>query len=64
MVKQKEVPTIHLDPKSDFAQGLLKMLEHKRLCGLFYDGEISLNELNRLLAEKDIKIHYSHPHLV
>jgi hypothetical protein len=62
MVKQKEIPITHLDPDSDFAQGLLKMLAHKKLCERFYAGEISLNELNRLLKEKNINIQYNHPH--
>jgi hypothetical protein len=60
MVKQKEIPVIHLDPESDFAQGLLKMLEHKKLRERFYAGEISLNELNRLLKEKNINRQYDH----
>jgi hypothetical protein len=64
MEKSKDVPIIHLDPKSPLAIGLIKMLEHKKLRERFYEGEISLNELNRLLKEKGINKKYEHPRAV
>lgn len=64
MEKRKDIPTIKLDPQSPLAKGLLMMLEHKKLRERFYDGEISLNELNRLLKEKGINKKYEHPRAV
>jgi hypothetical protein len=60
----KKVPVIRLDPESDLAIGLIKMLEHKKLREKFYEGEISMNELNRLLKEKGINKKYDHPRAV
>jgi hypothetical protein len=54
MNKIKKSAPIRLAEDSPLAQGLLKMLEHKKLRDRFYEGEISLNELNRLLKEKGI----------
>jgi hypothetical protein len=64
MNKVKKVPVIRLDPESDLAIGLIKMLEHKKLREKFYEGEISMNELNRLLKEKGINKKYDHPRAV
>jgi hypothetical protein len=64
MSKVKKVPVIRLDPESDLAIGLIKMLEHKKLRERFYEGEISMNELNRLLKEKGINKKYDHPRAV
>ena len=64
MEKRKDIPTIKLDPQSPLAKGLLMMLEHKKLRERFYEGEISLNELNRLLKEKGINKKYEHPRAV
>ncbi len=64
MNKVKKVPVIRLDPESDLAIGLIKMLEHKKLRERFYEGEISMNELNRLLKEKGINKKYDHPRAV
>ena len=64
MSKVKKVPVIRLDPESDLAIGLIKMLEHKKLRERFYEGEISMNELNRLLKEKGINKKYDHPRAI
>ena len=64
MNKVKKVPVIRLDPESDLAIGLIKMLEHKKLRERFYEGEISMNELNRLLKEKGINKKYDHPRAI
>jgi hypothetical protein len=64
MSNVKKVPVIRLDPESDLAIGLIKMLEHKKLRERFYEGEISMNELNRLLKEKGINKKYDHPRAV
>ena len=64
MNKVKKIPPIRLDPESPLAKGLLMMLEHKKLRERFYEGEISLNELNRLLKEKGINKKYDHPRAV
>jgi hypothetical protein len=64
MNKVKKIPVIRLDPESDLAIGLIKMLEHKKLREQFYEGDISMNELNRLLKEKGINKKYDHPRAV
>jgi hypothetical protein len=64
MNKVKKLPPVRLPEDSPLAQGLLKMLEHKKLRDRFYEGEISLNELNRLLKEKGINKTYEHPRAV
>jgi hypothetical protein len=64
MNKVEKVTVIRLDPESDLAIGLIKMLEHKKLRERFYEGEISMNELNRLLKEKGINKKYDHPRAV
>jgi hypothetical protein len=64
MNKIKKSAPIRLAEDSPLAQGLLKMLEHKKLRDRFYEGEISLNELNRLLKEKGINKKYDHPSTV
>lgn len=55
------MPTIHLSKDNPFGQGLLKMIEHKKLREKFWMGEISFEELNRLLLEKGINKQYEHP---
>jgi hypothetical protein len=64
MKKKHGVPVVHLDPDSPLAKDLIRMLEHKKLRTLFYAGDISLNELNRLLKEKGINKKYEHPRAV
>lgn len=58
MNKVKKIPVIRLDPESDLAIGLIKMLEHKKLREKFWLNEISLEEFNKLLKEKNINIQY------
>jgi hypothetical protein len=58
MNKVKKVPLIRLDPESDLAIGLIKMLEHKKLREKFWSGEISLEEFNKQLKEKNIDKKY------
>jgi hypothetical protein len=60
MNKVKKVPLIRLDPESDLAIGLIKMLEHKKLREKFWSGEINLEELNKQLKEKNINKQYEH----
>lgn len=55
------MPTIHLSKDNPLGQGLLKMIEHKKLREKFWMGEISFEELNRLLLEKGINKQYEHP---
>ena len=64
MKKKDGVPVVHLDPNSPLAKDLIRLLEHKKLRSLFFAGEISLNELNRLLKEKGINKKYDHPRAV
>lgn len=51
-------PSISVKPNSILAEALIKMVEHKRLRHSFRKGEITLDELNRLLTEKGIKKQY------
>lgn len=60
MRKRKKIPTIHLQPDSSLAKGLIMMLEHKKLRERFWRGEISLDQLNQLLKEKGINKQYEH----
>ena len=64
MKKKDGVPVVHLDPNSPLAKDLIRLLEHKKLRSSFFAGEISLNELNRLLKEKGINKKYDHPRAV
>jgi hypothetical protein len=64
MEKKQGVPVVHLNPESPLAKDLIRMLEHKKLRALFYAGEISMNELNRMLKEKGINKKYEHPRAV
>ena len=64
MRKRKKIQTIRLQPDSSLAKGLLMMLEHKKLREKFWMGEISFEELNRLLLEKGINKQYEHPEAV
>lgn len=52
---------IHLKADEPLAQGLLKMLEHKKLRERFWRGEITFEELNKALLEKGINKQYEHP---
>lgn len=58
MNKVKKIPVIRLDPESDLAIGLIKMLEHKKLREKFWSDEISLEEFNKQLNEKNINKQY------
>ncbi len=60
MKHSEKIPVIHLKSSSPLGAGLKKMVEHKRLRERFWLGEISLEELNQLLKEKDINKHYEH----
>ena len=64
MNKIKKLPPVHLSKDNPVAQGLLKMLEHKKLREKFWSGEITFEELNRLLIEKGINKQYEHPSAV
>jgi hypothetical protein len=57
-----KLPQVVLDPKSPLAIGLMKMLNHKRLRGQFWRGEITFDQLNQILKEKGINKQYEHPH--
>ena len=61
MNKVKKFPVIHLSKENPLAQGLLKMVEHKKLREKFWMGEITFEELNKLLLEKGINKQYEHP---
>ena len=58
MKQDIKMPTIHLESGSPLGEGLKKMVEHKRLRERFWLGEISIEELNRLLIEKNINKQY------
>ncbi len=60
MKNSETIPIIHLKSGSALGEGLKKMVEHKRLRERFWLGEISLEELNRLLKEKNINKQYEH----
>ncbi|NJN33354.1 MAG: hypothetical protein HC817_02960 [Saprospiraceae bacterium] len=53
-----------INPDSPIAQGLLKMLLHKKLREQFWLGEITFEELNKKLLELGIKKQYEHPSAV
>ena len=53
--------TIRLKADEPLAQGLLKMLEHKKLRERFWRGEITIEELNKALLEKGINKQYEFP---
>lgn len=61
MSKVKKMPKVYLSKENPVAQGLLKMLEHKKLREKFWSGEITFEELNKLLLEKGINKQYEHP---
>jgi hypothetical protein len=63
-MKVIEYPPITLKSGSPIGEGLKKMAEHKKLREQFLLGEISLDELNRLLREKGINKQYDHPRAV
>lgn len=56
--KRKRNKVVSIDPNSPIAQGLLKMVYHKRLRYQFKRGEITLLELNQQLKEKGIPRYY------
>lgn len=64
MSKVIEYPPITLQPNSSLGEGLKKMVEHKKLREQFLLGEITFEELNRLLREKGINKQYEHPRAV
>jgi hypothetical protein len=55
---------IHLKSGSPLGEGLKKMVEHKKLKERFWLGEITFEELNKLLLEKGINKQYEHPSAV
>ena len=57
----EEKKPLVVNPDSPTVQGLLKMLEHKRLREQFWFGEITFEELNKQLLEKGINKQYEHP---
>ena len=58
-IEEKKPLVVNRD--SPTVQGLLKMLEHKRLREQFWFGEITFEELNKQLLEKGINKQYEHP---
>jgi hypothetical protein len=58
MEKIKKNKKNHLDANNPIAQGLFKMAIHKRLRHQFRRGEITLEELNHQLQERNIPRHY------
>ena len=64
MSKVIEYPPITLKSGSPLGEGLKKMVEHKKLREQFLLGEITFDDLNRLLKEKGINIQYDHPRAV
>jgi hypothetical protein len=58
MENLKKTPVIHLKSGSPLGEGLKKMVEHKRLRERFWLGEITIEELNQLLKEKNINKQY------
>ncbi len=64
MSKVIQYPPITLKSGSPLGEGLKKMVEHKKLREQFLLGEITFDELNRLLKEKGINIQYEHPRAV
>ena len=64
MSKVIQYPPITLKSGSPLGEGLKKMVEHKKLREQFLLGEITFDDLNRLLKEKGINIQYEHPRAV
>jgi hypothetical protein len=60
-IMEDEIKPIAINPDSPMAQGLLRMLQHKKLREKFWLGEITFEELNKQLFEKGIKKQYEHP---
>jgi hypothetical protein len=60
-VMEEEMKPVPIDPNGPMAQGLLRMLLHKKLREQFWFGEITFEELNKLLLEKGINKQYEHP---
>ena len=63
-VKKNKSGKIHrvvLPEGSPLGEGLLRMLEHKKLREKFWLHEITFEEFNRLLREKGINKQYEHP---
>ena len=56
----EEKKPLVVNPDSPTVQGLLKMLEHKRLREQFWFGEITFEELNKQLLEKGINKQCEH----
>ena len=63
-LKTEEKNALTINPDSPTVQGLLKMLEHKKLRELFWFGKITFEELNKQLLEKGINKQYEHPSAV
>ena len=64
MSKIIEYPPITLKSGSSLGEGLKKMVAHKKLREQFLLGEITFEDLNRLLTEKGINKQYDHPRAV
>ena len=60
-IKRKRNKAVSIDPNSPIAEGLLKMVFHKRFRYQFKRGEITLLELNQKLKEKGIPRYYDNP---
>ena len=58
MKRNTKIPVVHLKAGSPLGEALKKMVEHKRLRERFWLGEISLEELNKQLREKNINKQY------
>lgn len=60
-IKPGKTYKIVLPEGSPLGEGLLKMLEHKKLREKFRLHEITFEEFNRQLREKGINKQYEHP---
>jgi hypothetical protein len=59
-----KIKRVHIQSGSPLGEGLKKMVEHKKLKERFWLGEITFEELNKLLIEKGINKQYEHPSAV
>jgi hypothetical protein len=60
-MKRRKRTSKTINPESPIAQGLLKMVLHKKLREQFWLGEITLEQLNQRLLELGIRKQYEHP---
>jgi hypothetical protein len=60
-MKKRKKTSKTINPESPTAQGLLKMVWHKKLREQFWLGEITFEQLNKRLLELGIQKQYEHP---